>query len=151
MALVVDASVGLKWFLPEPDSDIAAELAESGEDLLAPDFWLNEACNVLWRQVRRGGLDPEQATQGLHLLRSSIRPTPTIALQLHEMALEIGIAAGHSPYDTLYVAFALSQGAPAVVVSDAAFARAMRRHPDCRMAGLILPLSEWKSARDARE
>lgn len=47
MTLVVDASVGLKWVLDEPDSPAAKRLSRSGETLLVPDFWLNEACNVL--------------------------------------------------------------------------------------------------------
>ena len=47
MTLVVDASVGLKWALDEPDSDLAKALAVGGETLLVPEFWLIEACNVL--------------------------------------------------------------------------------------------------------
>ncbi len=42
MTLVVDASVALKWVLDEPDS----HLAQGEEELLAPDFWLNEATSV---------------------------------------------------------------------------------------------------------
>lgn len=45
MLLVVDASVALKWVLP--DSATALELLCSDEDLLLPDFWLNEAANVV--------------------------------------------------------------------------------------------------------
>ncbi len=56
MALVVDASVGLKWVLPERDSHMAQALAVSDETLLVPDFWLGEATNVLWLQVRRSCL-----------------------------------------------------------------------------------------------
>lgn len=50
VALVVDASVALKWILQEADSHLAKALALSEEVLLMPDFWLNEACNVLWLQ-----------------------------------------------------------------------------------------------------
>ena len=64
MALVVDASVGLKWFLKEPDSTAADRLTQSGEHLLLPDFWLNEACNGLWLQVRRKLLLPWEARDG---------------------------------------------------------------------------------------
>jgi predicted nucleic acid-binding protein len=53
VTLVVDASVGLKWVVQEADSNLAERLARSEADLLVPDFWLNEACNVLWLQVRR--------------------------------------------------------------------------------------------------
>jgi hypothetical protein len=41
MALVVDASAGLKWILDEPDSHLARALAVSDDVLLVPDFWLD--------------------------------------------------------------------------------------------------------------
>jgi predicted nucleic acid-binding protein len=97
LALVVDASVGLKWFLPEPDSHLAAALCRTEADLLVPDFWLHEATNVLWREVRRTTITPDEARLGLALLKAQLRPTPTADMNLHEAALEIGIAVNHSP------------------------------------------------------
>jgi len=47
LALVVDASVGLKWILEEQDSHLARALAVSDEVPFVPDFWLNAVCNVL--------------------------------------------------------------------------------------------------------
>jgi predicted nucleic acid-binding protein len=138
----VDASVGLKWILEEPDSHIARALATGDESLLAPDFWLNEVCNVLWLQVRKKLSSPDEAREGLELLRSQVKPTPTAELGLHDLALEIGVAINHSTYDTLYVAFAVAMGAGKVVVADGSFVRAMRSHPDPVIRGLILPLNE---------
>ena len=147
MALVVDASVGLKWVLQEPDSDIAQALAIGDEHLLMPDFWLGEATNVLWLQVRRRILSPNLAREGLALLRAQVAPTPTAELGLHAVALEIGIAVEHSTYDTLYAAFAIAMGARGVVVSDAAFVRSMRRHPDHVLARMLIPLAAWAETR----
>lgn len=124
MTLVIDASVGLKWVLQEPDSPLAERLAGSGADLLVPDFWLNEACNVLWLQVRRKLLTPDAARVLLH---AQVEPTPTAGLGLHKTALEIGLIVNHSTYDTLYVAFALAMGAEKVVVADGPFLTAMQR------------------------
>jgi len=143
MALVIDASVGLKWVLAEADSAAAQALAASEEELLAPDFWLNEACNVLWLQVRRNVLTPAEAREGLMLLRAQVEPTPTASLWLQDVALEIAVTAGHSPYDTLYVAFAIAMGAEKLVVADRKFATAMRNHPDPAVSGLLLLLDEW--------
>ena len=70
MALVVDASVGLKWVLQEPDSPLAAALVRSEPDLFVPDFWLNEATNVLWLQVRRRLFTAGEAREGLARLRT---------------------------------------------------------------------------------
>lgn len=147
MTLVVDASVGLKWVLQEADSHLAERLARSEVDLLVPDFWLNEACNVLWLQVRRRLFTPDEAREALALLRRQVEPTPTAELGLHDIALEISLVVNHSTYDTLYVAFALAMGAEKVVVADGPFVTAMRTHPDPALAGILLPLAAWASGR----
>ena len=143
MSLVVDASVGLKWVLQEPDSHLANALACGREALLMPDFWLNEATNVLWLQVRRKTLQPEEAREGLTLLRELIQPTPTSDLALHDVALEIGLEVNHPTYDTLYLAFAIAMGARAVVMADGPFAAAMKRHGDPELVAMVLPLDTW--------
>jgi predicted nucleic acid-binding protein len=145
VTLVVDASVGLKWVLQEADSPLAERLARSDVDLLVPDFWLNEACNVLWLQVRRKLFTPNEAREALALLRAQVEPTPTGELSLHDVALEIGLTVNHSTYDTLYVAFALAMGAERVVVADGPFVTAMQTHPDPTLAGILLPLAAWAS------
>ena len=92
MALVVDAWVGLKWILQEHDSHLAEALIRSEPDLLVPDFWLNEATNVLWLQVHRKLFTPDEAREGLALLRAQVEPTPTAHMRLHDLALDIGIS-----------------------------------------------------------
>lgn len=147
MALVIDVSVGLKWVLQEDDSHIARALAVSGQDLLVPDFWLNEACNVLWLQVRKKMFTPNEAQEGLMLLRAQVEPTPTAELGLHDLALEISLAIDHSPpYDTMYLAFAIAMGAEKVVVADQKFAAAMQSHQDPVLSAMILRLGAWGAA-----
>jgi predicted nucleic acid-binding protein len=92
VALVVDASVGLKWILAEPDSHLAEALARGEADILVPDFWLHEATNVLWLQVRRKRFSPDEAREGLSLLRAQIEPTPTAHMRLHNVTPDVGIA-----------------------------------------------------------
>jgi predicted nucleic acid-binding protein len=146
LALVVDASVGLKWVLQEGDSRLAQALASGSEELLVPDFWLNEACNVLWLQVRRKLLTPDEARQGLALLRAQVEPTPTANMALHDLALDIGMVVDHPTYDTMYVAFAIATGARAVVAADGPFVRDIQKHPDPAVASLMLLLNEWAAA-----
>ena len=149
MVIVVDASVGLKWVLREPDSHLADALLLSAEELLVPDFWLNEATNVLWLQVHRKGTSQRpswaasEARDGLRLLQAAVRPTRTGDMDLHAVALDIGLAIDHSPYDCLYAAFAIAMGADHVVAADGPFLTAMRKHFDPRMTGLMLPLDAW--------
>ena len=132
--------------LPEHDSHLAQALAIGEETLLVPDFWLGEATNVLWLQVRRGILTPDEAREGLALLQAQVEPTPTAGLGLHDVALEIGLAVNHSTYDTLYLAFAIAMGARGLVVSDAPFVRDMQRHPDPVLAAMLIPLGDWASS-----
>jgi predicted nucleic acid-binding protein len=146
VALVVDASVALKWVLQEPDSDLADLLLRAEPDLLLPDFWLHEATNVLWVQVRRKLFSPEVAREALLALQAVARPTSTSGMNLHDVALDIGLALDHLPYDTMYLAFALAVGATAVVAADSAFVRRMQRHPDPTLAAMVLPLGVWAEA-----
>ena len=139
--------MGLKWVLQEADSHLAERLVRSEVDLLVPGFWLNEACNVLWLQVRRKLFTPDEAREALALLRRQVEPTPTAELGLHGIALEIGLAVNHSTYDALYVAFAVAMGAERVVVADGPFVTAMRTHPDPALAGILLPLAAWASGQ----
>ncbi|WP_160939575.1 type II toxin-antitoxin system VapC family toxin [Teichococcus coralli] len=147
MTLVVDASVALKWILDEPDSHLAQALAEGEEELLVPDFLLSEATNVCWLQFRKGKWSADEAREGLALLRALVPPTPTGDLDLHDIALDIGLAVNHSTYDTLYVAFALAMGARGVVVADGPFVADMKRHTNPALAGLLIPLADcqWGS------
>ena len=137
---MVDASVALKWVLDEPDSHLAHALAAGSEPLLMPDFWLAEATNVLWLQVRRRIFTADEAREGLALLRALVPPTPTCLMALHEVALEIGLETDHPTYDTLYLAFAIAMGARGLFVADRAFVRDMRRHSDPALLAMMIPL-----------
>jgi predicted nucleic acid-binding protein len=58
MALIVDASVAIKWFIDEPGSEVARRLWRDEPDLLAPDLLVPEVCNAAWRKVRLGESRP---------------------------------------------------------------------------------------------
>jgi predicted nucleic acid-binding protein len=146
-AFVVDASVGLKWALDEPDSGLAEALVRIEPELLVPDFWLNEATNVLWLKACRKLMTPDEAREGLVLLRALIEPTPTAHMRLHDVAFDIGVTINHPTYDTLYLAFAIAVGAAAVVSADASFLRSIRTHPDGTLSGMGLSLEGWARTR----
>jgi predicted nucleic acid-binding protein len=78
MALIVDASVAIKWFIDEPGSDVARRLWRDEPDLLAPDLIVAQVCNAAWRKVRLGQSNSAQAKaiaarlhRGVLQLRSS--------------------------------------------------------------------------------
>jgi predicted nucleic acid-binding protein len=124
--LVVDASVGLKWVLAEPGADRARALLEAvahGEiRLLAPDVYVAEISNVLWKRSRlRGELSPDDAREALDRLLGSL-PEIVPGAVLSSQALELAIAFGHPAYDCLYVALALRAGCP-LVTADRSLVR----------------------------
>ena len=86
---------------------------------------------------------PDEAQEGLALLRAQVEPTPTAHMRLHDLALEIGVVINHSTYDTLSLAFAVAMGANAVVAADGPFLQSIRAHPDPTLSAMMLSLDAW--------
>ncbi len=74
-------------------------------------------------------------------------PTATGDLDLHDVALDTGLAVDHSTYDILYVAFAVAMGARGVVIANGPFVQDMTRHPDPALADMLIPLADWGQGR----
>ncbi len=113
MICVVDASVVLKWFLPEPDSAAADLLLEKflkdEVELMAPDLMLVEAASALWKRVMiRKELPADEATliyRDLLTLPLTLSPSGTVA----DAALQVALKHSHSVYDALYCALAIQR------------------------------------------
>lgn len=113
MNYVVDASVVLKWFLPEADSIAADWLLDkflNGQAVLvAPDVLLVEFANALWKRVvLRKELTAEEATlvyRDLLTMPLSLIPAETLA----EPALQLAMTHKHPVYDALYCALAMER------------------------------------------
>lgn len=118
--LVVDASVGLKWVFPEPGADRARALlaaATRGDlQLLAPDLYIAEVTNALWKRVHlRGDLSADDAREALDRLLGTL-PEIVPGAALAAQGLELAGTFGHPVYDCLYVALALRAGCPLITV-----------------------------------
>ena len=60
--LIADASLAVKWFIPERDSGHAlAWLERYAHQLLVPDIFFSEVTNALWRRVRRKEMTLQEA------------------------------------------------------------------------------------------
>ena len=57
--MVIDASVAVKWVVPEVGSEAAIVLL--GRELWAPSLWLAEAANALLKKSRRGEITEDEA------------------------------------------------------------------------------------------
>lgn len=109
-ALIVDASVAVKWILPEPDRDLALALLAASNTLIAPGLLLLEAANVFWLRTKQGLLTAEEARRGLQLLEAALVIEPDDPALAHR-ALEIALTLDHPAYDGFYLALAERHGA----------------------------------------
>ena len=120
---VVDASVGIKLCVPEPDSDLADRLfalaaGSPPVELHVPDLFYIECANILWKRVLRSGHRASQAESDIqHLCSLRLHRTPTADLALE--ALRIALAHAVTAYDASYVALSARLGLRLVTADDA--------------------------------
>ena len=102
---VVDASVGIKWFLPEIHSEAASRLPLLNASLHVPAFFHLELGNVLSKKTRRNELTPEEG-------EAILKELQRVPLQKHsnerlmKPAFTLAIQTRRSLYDCLYLALA---------------------------------------------
>ena len=126
-ALVVDASVAVKWFFPEPHAQAARHVLSGRRTLLAPELIWAEVANVLWKRVQRIELTHEAAQQ---ILRDFKRfPLQTYPIKaLLEPAWSLAVERKISVYDGLYLALAVSRDCK-LVTADRPFHDAIKEGP----------------------
>ncbi len=134
-AAVVDASVAVKWVLPEPDSDSAIALRD--KVLHAPDLALAECGNALRVRVHRGVLSKAEAEicfAALSLAPVSWTPTGQLAAEAMALALDLD----HPVYDCVYLALAIARDLP-LVTADRHLIATARDRPE--VAAHVRPLN----------
>jgi predicted nucleic acid-binding protein len=107
--LVIDASVAIKWVCEEDESDLAMALL--AHDLLAPELWISECANILWKKSVRGEFDLETVLRTAVALQNvpvAREPMGRLLLTATEMAVNLG----HPAYDCFYLALAALDGHP---------------------------------------
>lgn len=113
MTIVVDASVALKWYQREPDSEIALVLLDSGSRMIAPDLIVAELCNAAWRLIRLRQMLVGQ----MQILTDG---APRVFARLHDLgslaprAGAIALAVNHPAYDCFYLALSEAEDAPLI-------------------------------------
>ena len=109
MKLTVDASIVVKWYVSERDSEQARLLLAHRLERYAPNLLLTEYANTIWKKARRNEIvEPQTYFQEL----SEIRKVITIFsdADLIERASQIAVQIDHPVYDCLYVACAEATG-----------------------------------------
>lgn len=133
LGLVVDASVGAAWFLPdEANADTEAVLqATATLDVWVPALWLLEIGNLLLSAQRRKRITAEKRRElaaAASALRIHVDREPVNMSTLDEVAAHHGLTA----YDAAYLELALRRRLP-LATRDDALVRAMAK------AGVAVP------------
>ena len=111
--MVVDASVAIKWLLPEAYSEECLALLDRGQRIVVPDFLIAQVGSGLAKRVRTGDLKPAWTE---HAMETLMR-LPLVRVSMADLAVEaVGLAAhGKRPfYDAAYLALAVREGVPLV-------------------------------------
>ena len=94
---VVDASVVVKWFVPEIHSDAARRLLVLPHEYIAPDLLFAETANTIWKKIRRQELTTEEGQQLVADIRQiAVETVPCRALA--EDAHALANATGRTVY-----------------------------------------------------
>ena len=104
--LVVDASVVVKWFLPEIHTDAARRLLDGAHQFFAPDLLFAETANTVWKKVRRAELTRDQGRQLVADL-ADVAVETVACRALAEDAYVLATTTGRSVCDALYLALAV--------------------------------------------
>ncbi len=132
--LVIDASVAIKWYVREEDSEIAHRILVSPPRLHAPVLLRLELANGLWKNWRRKLITIGQvgeATASIDRTIGAWRETE----RLLEAALKLSFDLDHAVYDCIYLA--LAQQLNAVCVT------ADKRLLSIAPKGLVVALADW--------
>jgi len=124
MNYVVDASVAVKWYLPEIFETESAHLLGAKFTLHAPELIIPEFCNIIWKKVRRGELtkvEGEKIVAAIALKNWTIHPHR----QILKSAFSGAVATGQTVYDWTYLALAISLSCK-MVTADERFYNAIR-------------------------
>ena len=134
--MLVDASVAFKWFVPEDGSEAAIRLLNDHE-LTAPEHFLAEVSNALWKALLREAFDRATYEADIKRLLSAVSVLHPIS-PLIVRAAEIGAILRHPIYDCLYLACAEQKSLPLITADR----RLLDVVKDTEWAPLCSPLAE---------
>jgi predicted nucleic acid-binding protein len=123
-ALVLDASVAVKWAIPparEPFAEASLRLLKryvDGEvEFIVPDIFWAEVGNILWKGARQSRWRQEEAEAIAAHMKA--RDFVTVSsLTLLAEALRIAFAHDRAVYDCLYVALAVRSKADLITADE---------------------------------
>jgi predicted nucleic acid-binding protein len=114
--VVVDASVAIKWLVPEQDWTVARRLFET-HTLIAPQLILAECSNILWKKLRRGELTRSEIVEAAEKI-AGLEVDLASLQDLMAPATELAAYLDHPAYDCFYIALAVVENSPLVTADE---------------------------------
>lgn len=128
---VVDASVVVKWFLPESETaeaaDILRYIRRGDAHAAVPELLLAETANVVWKRVVQGSISPADAAAIVDAIVECPFHVERTA-PLLPTALAIAMETRCTVYDAIYVALAVQLDG-VLMTADQKLARLMSGRP----------------------
>jgi predicted nucleic acid-binding protein len=126
--IVVDASVVVKWYLPEVHGEAALRLLDSPDEFIAPDHLFAETTNAIWKAVRRRELSAAEGLDIIARLDDEVEIDLVSCRTLTADALEIAVTFGRSVYDAMYIALAINRNTR-LITADSRLYNALAKIP----------------------
>jgi predicted nucleic acid-binding protein len=127
MKYVVDASVCIKWYIPEAYEQEATKLLQAGHSFHAPELILPEVSSIIWKKVRRAEITPREGNRIIESFSKS-----SLTIHSHKQIIKSAYAGakstGQTVYDWTYLALAVSLSC-AFVTADKRFYNALENTP----------------------
>lgn len=125
---VVDASVAVKWALPDQDGEthqaqallLLQQIQQGNGQVLQPPHWLAEVAAVLTR------LAPKQSISLFQLFLAMELPI-AMEWEVYERACRLAVELNHHLFDTLYHAVALESSDAVFITADTQYFRKAAR------------------------
>ncbi|MGO4437804.1 type II toxin-antitoxin system VapC family toxin [Rhizobium sp. RAF56] len=142
--LIVDASIAIKWVVQETGTKNAIALRKEFR-FAAPDLFVCECANILWKKTQRAELSKDEAKLAARLLeRSGVELHSTLPLMGE--ATELAIDLGHPAYDCFYACLAVRRNCR-FVTADERLLTALRQSASPALSSLCVTMEEIVASR----
>lgn len=136
--LVVDASVAVKWFIPEAGEGAAAKLLGGKPRLVAPSLFRLEVTGAIIRRYREGHVSEKRAREGTQAWEAMLERRVVHLVsnaELYEDAVQMAFLAKHALADCMYLVAARRFEAPVITADRPMLERGSRVYKNITFLG----------------
>jgi len=138
-SLVLDASVGVKWFSARDEASLAQALAirdahiHGAALIVVPDLFFYEVANAI---VQKEFIPPEAVQSAVVNMFALGMTAVSIDPQLLDASVTLSRQLNITVYDSIYIAVALRRDCPLVTANP--------RHQKQGLTSEVIPLEHWR-------